>query len=256
MPTSLAFDQHLAGLERAAGRIAYHAAHTPSGALVPTCPDWTLDDLVVHQSVIHRWAEANLHGQREGGPSEDDVRAASDRVEYFLAGYRALTAALVGADPDLDAAVFLNDAPPPRDFWARRQCHETTIHAVDALSASLGRMPEAEECAIDAQFALDGIDELLTGFVTRDETPINPGSGNTIAVVPSDGSRAWLVRSEDKLVTTPLSPSIAAPDADTVFSGTAAQLYLGLWNRGNEIAESGDAGVLELWRATERVTWS
>ncbi|GAB3563498.1 maleylpyruvate isomerase N-terminal domain-containing protein [Spelaeicoccus albus] len=257
MPTSLTFDQHLAGLERAAGRLAYHGAHSAPDAPVPTCPGWTQDELLVHQSVIHRWAEANLRGRRDGGPGEDDVRAAPDRIAYFLEGYRALAATLVQADPELEAAVFLNDAPPPRHFWARRQCHETTIHSVDALAADRGRVPAAEDCAIDRQFAVDGIDELLTGFVTRSATRIHPGSGRTIAVVPSDSDRAWVLRSEDKLVTTPLTSSApAVSDADTTFSGTAAQLYLGLWNRGDEIVETGDPRVLDLWRDTEHVTWS
>lgn len=252
MATTLSFEQHLAGLERAAGRFAYHAARTDGGAAVPTCPGWTLDDLVVHVSVVHRWAEANLCGQRDGGPDEDDVRAAADLVDYFRDGYLALSSTLAQADPDVDAHVFLLDAPAPRDFWARRQCHETTIHAVDALSAALGRVPDAEECAIDVAFALDGIDELLAGFAPRHPTRILPGSGQTIAVTPTDGDRAWTIRSDEKLVTT----QGAEPGADTVFSGTAAQLYLGLWNRGDEITETGRTGALGLWRNTEHVTWS
>ena len=64
--------------------------------------------------------------------------------------------------------MFLADAPSPRCFWARRQCHETTIHAVDALSASLGRYPVAADASwIGTELALDGIDELLTGFLPR-----------------------------------------------------------------------------------------
>ena len=49
-----------------------------------------------------------------------------------------------GAPDDVEALVFLNDAPAPREFWARRQCHETTMHAVDALAASLGRPPRPD----------------------------------------------------------------------------------------------------------------
>ena len=63
--------------------------------------------------------------------------------------------------------VFLKDAPPPRRFWARRQAHETTIHSVDAVAAALGRWPTASDVTIDPVLAADGIDELLTGFITR-----------------------------------------------------------------------------------------
>ena len=72
---------------------------------------------------------------------------------------------------DVRAMVFLKDAPPPRRFWARRQAHETTIHAVDALAASLGGCPTSDESAgalpIDAELAVDGIDELVSGFMPR-----------------------------------------------------------------------------------------
>ena len=51
--------------------------------------------------------------------------------------------------------------------------------------------------------------------------------------------------------------SFEADDAaDAVLEGTAAQLYLGLWNRGNEITETGPIGVLEQWRRMQRVRWS
>lgn len=253
MATTLSFQHHLAGLERAAGRFAYHASRASGETQVPTCPEWTLNDLIVHLCIIHRWAAENLRGRRHGKPTEDQVRhAAGDEglVAYFRNGYRDLSNALAQADPDLEAMVFLNEAPPPREFWARRQCHETTMHAVDALATALGRVPAAEECSIDTGIAVDGIDELLTGFVTRQPTEMLPGSGHTISIETTDARWAWTVRAEDKLVTT----QGAAAVPDTVFSGTAAQLYLGLWNRGEEIVETGDSHVLELWRDSERIT--
>lgn len=254
MATTLSFQHHLAGLERAAGRFAYHASRAPGDVPVPTCPEWTLDDLIVHLCVIHRWAAENVRGRRHDAPDEARVREAArddGLVAYFRDGYQDLSNALVQAAPDVDAMVFLNEAPAPREFWARRQCHETTVHAVDALATALGRMPTAEECSIDTGIAVDGIDELLTGFVTRQPTKILPGSGHTISVETTDARWAWTVRSDDKLVTT----QGAAARPDTVFSGTADQLYLGLWNRGDEIVETGDADALELWRTAEHVAW-
>jgi hypothetical protein len=40
--------------------------------------------------------------------------------------------------------------------------------------------------------------------------------------------------------------------AGTMLSGTAAELYLCLWNRGAEVSESGTP-VLERWRERQRV---
>jgi len=39
-------------------------------------------------------------------------------------------------------------------------------------------------------------------------------------------------------------------------TGTAAQLYLGLWNRGTEITSAGRTDVLDRWHRVQRVRWS
>ena len=75
----------------------------------------------------------------------------------------------------------------------------------------------------------------------------------SLAVAPTDSRRAWTVRVEtDRLTTT----REHRPDADAVFAGTAAQLYLGLWNRGSEIEAAGRPDVLPAWRSGQRVHWS
>jgi hypothetical protein len=45
-------------------------------------------------------------------------------------------------------------------------------------------------------------------------------------------------------------------DPQATFSGTAAELYLGLWNRGSELLATGRPGVLEAWRDRQRIRWS
>ena len=40
-----------------------------------------------------------------------------------------------------------------------------------------------------------------------------------------------------------------------LISGTAAALYLGLWNRGDDIAENGTVDALGHWRQQVRVSW-
>ena len=62
---------------------------------------------------------------------------------------------------------FLKDAPPARAFWARRQCHETTVHALDALSALEARPLTADDVWLTDALAADGVDELLVGFWQR-----------------------------------------------------------------------------------------
>ncbi len=77
---------------------------------------------------------------------------------------------------------FLKDAPAPREFWARRQAHETTIHMVDAQSALLGRVPSTDEAGISSAFAADGLDELLRGFFTRGKSKLFDGKPFVVVV--------------------------------------------------------------------------
>jgi hypothetical protein len=47
----------------------------------------------------------------------------------------------------------------------------------------------------------------------------------------------------------------SAGDADCAVQGTAAELYLALWNRGpyEGLEISGDASIMELWRRTAAI---
>ena len=94
---------------------------------------------------------------------------------------------------------FLKDAPAPREFWARRQAHETTIHMVDAQSALLGRVPSTDEAGISSAFAADGLDELLRGFFTRGKSKLFDGKPFVTVVAPDDVDRRWVLRVDERL---------------------------------------------------------
>ncbi|WP_083784460.1 maleylpyruvate isomerase family mycothiol-dependent enzyme [Janibacter sp. HTCC2649] len=251
-------ESHLVALTAATDRLVRDAASAGLDAPVPTCPGWTVRDLLAHQGAVHRWATANIVGDGEGARDieafEREGLALADPVRWVAEGGAALVAALEAAPADLDALVFLKDAPAAREFWTRRQCHETTIHAVDALSAKLSRMPSAHLADIGATVAADGIDELLTGFLPRGKYQLRSETPMRIAVRPSDVDLAWIVEvSAEPLVSTRHTPGVAElDDVDVTFNGSAAELYLGLWNRGEEFVAD-DAGMLARWREFARV---
>lgn len=253
--TSLELTAHLDVIRSAGAALAEHAAAAGLDASVPTCSGWTVADLVAHQGMVHRWAAWNLH--QKGDEPTDHTRYLQSiprpgLLDWYAEGLRDLLATLEAAPEDVEATVFLNDAPPPRRFWARRQAFETTIHGADALSALLGRLPTAAEVGVDRAVALDGIDEIATGFVTRREAPWNRPSPVTLAIAPDDSTRGWTLTISERIVANP----VRADRADATFSGTAAQLLLGLWHRGDEITVCGAPGVLELWRERSRISWS
>lgn len=248
MPASLTTDQHLAAIEAAGRRLADLATEAGLEAEVPTCPTWTVAHLVAHQAMVHRWAASHVRGAGGEAPSQTAIREEEpDLLGYYRDGLAALLDALRSGARDLKAMTFLNDCGTPREFWARRQAHETTVHGVDALAAALGRFPTAQDAAIPTDLAVDGLDELLRGFYTRGRSKLYDGETFDFVVAPSDSDRRWVVHVDERL-------AVADDGEGPELSGTAAQLYLGLWNRGTEI--SGDDALLERWRKTQRIRWS
>jgi uncharacterized protein (TIGR03083 family) len=258
MPASLTLSEHLDVLASSGTRLADLALDAGLDALVPTCPDWTVDALVAHQAMVHRWAAAHVRGDDpDAVPDDTTIRATTDDlVEFYREGHRALLAAFRDAAPDLEAITFLNDAPPPREFWARRQAHETTIHMVDAFAASVGRLPTSNDIGVDAPVAIDGIDELLRGFLTRGRSKLYDGTEYTVVVAPIDSDRRWIVNVAERLTVQPDGADPNVGDADATLSGTAAQLYLALWNRGDQVVADGRADLLERWRVSQRISWN
>lgn len=226
-------------------------------APVPTTPDWTVRRLVAHQGMVHRWAAASVRGietGRDAGPEawEREGQAAPDPMEWLRDGAIELVTAIATAPPDLDALVFLADAPAPREFWARRQCHETTVHSVDALSAALGRYPVAADAPwITRELALDGIDELLAGFLPRPVSRLRAEEPQRVVVRADGAELAWVVEVSSAPPVTTRVPADEA-NGDTVLAGDPVALYLTLWNRSDEVTP---AGGWDLWRDSAQVRW-
>ena len=227
-------------------------------APVPTCPGWTVNDLVLHMGEVHRWATAAVAskatklGEVPGdsrGPLPD--RAAT--VDWLRRGAVALCDTLAAADPTVGYATFLTDPPsPPLLFWARRQALETSVHRADAESA-LGRCtPLAHDTAID------GIDEFLTGFVPRSRTPLRCDKPSTLQIAPEYTDQRWTVSiTEEMPVTERRTAGGTVAGADCTVSGPASDLYLALWNRAplDTLTIEGDRGVIELLRETVNIRW-
>jgi uncharacterized protein (TIGR03083 family) len=255
MPTLLRLDDHLEALARSGAALREAAAAAGPEAKVPTCPAWDVTKLVLHQGMVHRWAAANLRGERDHdtAAAQAEGRAAASLLDWYGHGLAALVDTVRATAEDAEAMVFLRDAPPPRRFWARRQAHETTIHSVDAVAAVCRRWPTAADVEVDPALAADGIDELLMGFITRGSGRLHAAEPTTVLVETSDTGHAWTLRiSDGPIVTSP--GATGRPDA--VFSGTAAQLYLSLWNRADEITTDGRADLVDQWRRQIRIRWS
>jgi uncharacterized protein (TIGR03083 family) len=247
-------DDHIAALRTDGELMASAAAAVAPDVAIPTCPEWCMRDLVLHQGQVHRWAAANVTDatgqmadpQAAMGPAPSDDAL----VDWFRDGHHALVAALDGADPGGAYWTFM-PAPSPLAFWARRQCHETGMHRVDAEAASGPVTP------FPAAVAADGIDELLCSFITRPGGRLQSDPPRRLRVVATDTNDAWLVRIANDVVTERGTGEERAPDADCTLAGPASDLHLFLWNRGgtDTLTAEGDRSMLDLWSGSVTIRW-
>ncbi|MFN8024110.1 MAG: maleylpyruvate isomerase N-terminal domain-containing protein [Acidimicrobiales bacterium] len=258
MPTSLSPSQHRAVVATSGRRLIDLAIEAGLDAPVPTCPAWDVRALLAHQAMVHLWSTAHLRGtDPDAVPDQTALRDEADVIGLAEGALDGVVRALAEAPDDLQAMTFLNDAPAPVGFWARRQAHETTVHMIDALAASLGREPLTAEAAIDREVAVDGLDELLRGFFTRGRSKLFDGEPFTFVVAPTDTDVRWVVRVDERLSVDPPDADASAVGDATVLSGAAAALYLALWNRGADVTVSGAGSTLmDRWRGAQRVRWS
>lgn len=248
---------HLEGLRASLVALVRCAERAGPRAPVPTTPDWDVARLVAHQGMVHRWAAGVVRGDDvDVDAAEREGRAAPDPLEWLRDGAIELVSAISSARDDLDVVVFLADAPPPRDFWARRQCHETTIHAVDALSAQLGRRPRGADADwITAPVALDGIDELLAGFLPRPVSRLRADEPRRVVVRPSGCDVAWTVdvSPAPPVTTRHVADAVDVGEHEVLLEGDPVALYLTLWNRSDEVAPTDG---WDLWTDSAQVRWA
>ena len=258
MPDLLSFDDLVTVLRTESAALAEEANRVLLSDRVPSCPDWTVRQLVEHLGGVQRWAATIVAQARTRLPDEAEearlfAAPQGDLLAWFQSGAATLATALEKARPDLAAFVFLRNAPSPRHFWARRQAHEVTIHRVDAQAARLGRIPSTAEAGIRTDLAVDGIDELVTGFVPRRSSMLRTDEPFTVSIAPTDADVSWTVRVSDQ---PPVVVGGADQDAHSVLTGSASAIYLALWNRGDDVAENGTVDALGHWRQQVRVSWN
>jgi uncharacterized protein (TIGR03083 family) len=244
--------EHIAYLREHGYRLeqAVRAAGLESG--VPTCPQWSARDLIVHVGGVHRWATSHLVGdaRAKDDEGEESSRAALDGEEllaWYAHGLSTLVTTPEGADPQLECWTFLS-AASPLAFWARRQAHETSMHCVDAAATA------GWETSFPGAFAVDGIDELLNGSLARPQGQLVADPPVSFAIESADTEDAWTIHIvQDRWITSP-----GLEDADCFLRGGASDLYLLLWNRrsvGPDMELRGDPAVLDLWRSGAVIRW-
>lgn len=220
---------------------------------VPSCPGWTLLDLVRHTGSVQRWFAALL---RRGAPTPPESREVELRLPEHEEGYpdwldrSSKEAAEAFATIAPDAPMWAWGADGHARFWVRRMLFETLVHRADAELA-LGLRP-----VIEPALATDGVDEFLVNLPFA--TPFAPktaqlrGTGETLRFRTTDTGADWLVRLRpDGFGIEQQGP--AGDPADATVEGPAADLLLLVYGRVRHDADvfvtSGNEELLQRWFA-------
>jgi uncharacterized protein (TIGR03083 family) len=141
-------------VEREMGAFVAALAAGPLDAPVPTCPDFTVDDLAEHVGMFTGfWTHVLCEGT--GRPKPPFAEPGSEgRVEWMRTRADDFVSELRATPPD--TTVWTWFAPDQSaGFVTRRVAHELAIHRVDAQVARGGAKP------VDAELAADGIEEIF-----------------------------------------------------------------------------------------------
>jgi len=251
--------EHITAVGQEARLLAEAAEQAGLDVDIESCPGWDMRELVRHLMEIHLWAAAHV-AQPHDKPWIDDLAELTafwpdlavfwpeddELIDWYLRTNVNLVDALESAPLDVKSFTFL-PAPSPLAMWARRQAHETAVHRFDAESAA------GIASAFEPEFAADGIDEMLAAFAPR-ATAFPLESAKTMVVHATDTDDYWRVTLGPEGIATVRGDGAA----DVTLSGNAHDLYLAVWNRGDDssLTVVGDRELLELWHNNQRVRWS
>ncbi|WP_432832232.1 maleylpyruvate isomerase N-terminal domain-containing protein [Dactylosporangium sp. CA-092794] len=225
-------------------------AGTGLTAPVPSCPGWTVTDLLRHVGQVYLHKATVMHTGAWPDPWPPEETRAEPPIALLDRAYGALTHAF-SRRGDTDPALTWHAPDQTAKFWIRRMAQETVIHRLDAELAL-----HTESDPIPEDLALDGIDEVLSLFVAYGSRAwhedfaevLSTAKGRTVRVeVTPAASRAWLVRTDPAGASVSAVPSPGARSAqsfpaaqpvptvqiapDAVVSGPPAAVLRWLWAR-------------------------
>ena len=247
------FETHVSGLKTASQQFLELIPRGDANAAVPSCPDWSVSDLVHHLSKVQSFWTALLETP---SASPDDVtaliRPPDHELEHvFDSISRELHTALESRKAT-EGCWSWSSRGGTVGWVARRQHHEALIHLADLQLAVLG-----ETTAIDPVIAVDGVDEMID--VMLDDFPtwmaydakwlvdlvIDENAGRGRERLMTIGSLSGTSPDTKKRYTDlPAARLAEYGEPDATVRGRASDMDLWLWGRGSIDALRVDGDII------------
>jgi uncharacterized protein (TIGR03083 family) len=249
------YTDHLTLLDRYSQRFLELARSAEPDALVPSCPGWTVADLVHHLAEVQQFWASVVAGRLEDpagvekAPRPDD----SELPELFDTARTALRSALGSAAPE-DACWSWSETGGTVGWVARRQHHEAAIHLSD-LELATGHAPQLRR-----QTAVDGINEMIDvmlgdfppwmtyepqWLVEIDVDEFDVVTLMTVGLLSGTGPESGTV-----YIDLPGARRAEYGLPDAIVSGPAEAMDLWLWGRGpvDDLTVTGEGEAVEALR--------
>ena len=235
------YREHCAAVEHEVEAIVEAIASGPVDSPTPTCPGWTVTDLVDHVGGFSGfWAHVLCEGAGRPNTPFPDMPSGEAIAGWYADVAADLVRELGATAADQSVWTWVPDRQNAA-FVARRCAHELAIHRCDAQAAR-GRMQP-----IEGELAADGIEEIfmmIKAFAARGEEA-GRGNGETLHLHATDWDARWLVR------LTPTGLQIERDDTsgDLALQGAVSDLELLLYQRPTigTVERLGDPAVLDAW---------
>jgi uncharacterized protein (TIGR03083 family) len=243
-------ERHCDAAEAEIARFIEVAGEADLATPLPTCPGWTVADLMRHLGIIYRWmTQVVITRPAERIPPGDlrlDVPGEESAYrEWLAAGVAPLMTALREADGD--EPIWTHGRDRRMRLWPWRLLAETLVHRAD-VELALGRTP-----AITTEAAADGVEEFLTTVLCYDRIVERlrefGHAGETVHLHATDGEGEWTATLGADGHT---SWERGHAKGTAAIRGTAADLLLLLWGRyplDERFAVFGDEKLLSGWLA-------
>ena len=233
---------HLTHFDREHESFLAACALAAPAAEVPTCPGWSVADLMYHlYEVQYGWHRLVAERREEFDGIDLPARPADDQLAAIMIGEHAGYAAMLRAFP-ADTSIWTWAGTESFAWLARRMAQEALVHRVDAdLAAAVTRAP------VDAELASDGIDEFLFYFANNANGPV----AGTVHLHCTDVEGEWLAQPDGKY----FAVTREHAKGDCAIRGAAEDILMALWRRAPLTACEvvGDAEIAAAFVAASRL---
>lgn len=224
MHTRLRDAAYLDALDRSTEQVATLARRLDPGLGVPSCPGWTVRDLLEHLGGVHTWAYRVIGG---ANPKDPKPLLEGDPAEWYAAQAAGMLSAMRRVSADEPCWTFRADERTA-GFWFRRQAHETEMHLLDLAMAG-----GAEDSYVPP-LAADAVTETFEVMLPRMSRDRPVAVSAPILLHATDAGVRWLLRPSDlpaMVDCSILTDTDADAGAAVRAAAPAGTLLTGLWRR-------------------------